>query len=202
MRRPRLLIDSDGVLSAFTAAALEVVAEQTGKRFALADVTRFDFCDALGLAKSDRRRVMETIRTRRGFVAGMQTLPGAVAAMGALRELAEVYVVTKPWPRSPTWTSERVEWLWQHFGIDEDHVLPIGAKHLIDGELFVDDSSDHVRAWLADRPAGIGVLWGTPHNTGEAVPAGAHLLSSRSWPTLVGMVRGLAEPQREIAGRC
>lgn len=50
MKRPRVLLDCDGVLSAFVDAALDFVYKVTGDRYVLADVTRFDFCDALGLS--------------------------------------------------------------------------------------------------------------------------------------------------------
>lgn len=196
MRRPRAIFDCDGFLSAFTESALDVVHEVTGRRYTPADVTRFDFCDALGLSKVERRRVMETIRRKPGFVTGMKPLPGAANGVAALRAWFDVYIATKPWPHSPTWIYERTAWLGNHFGIDEDHVLPIGAKHLIDGELFVDDSSEQVRAWLAERPTKCGVFWGTRHNTSESVPAGAYLVTS--WPSLLELAQGLVVPQRSM----
>jgi 5'(3')-deoxyribonucleotidase len=196
VKRKRAIFDSDGFLSAFTESALEVVFELTGKRFVPADVKRFDFCDAIGLSKPERRLVMETIRLRRGFVTGMKPLPGAVNGVNALRAMFDVYVATKPWPKSPTWVPERTAWLGVHFGIDEDHVLPIGAKHLIDGDLFVDDASEQVRAWLAERPTKCGVFWGTPHNTNEAVPAGAHYVTT--WPSLIDLARECIDPQRRM----
>lgn len=49
MKRPRVLLDCDGVLSAFVDAALEIVHKVAGDRYVPVDVTRFDFCDALGL---------------------------------------------------------------------------------------------------------------------------------------------------------
>jgi 5'-nucleotidase len=197
-RRIRVLLDCDGLLSDFTSAALEVVAKVAGKRYVPADVVRFDFCDALGLSKASRRAVMDAIAHARGFVADMQPLPGAIEGVQALRELGDVYVVTSPWAGSPTWMAERTAWLAHHFQSNADHVAHMSAKHLVDGDLFVDDRSDHVRAWLAERPDRCGVFWGTRHNTSEAVPAGA--LRGNSWAALARLAHALAEPQRPIEG--
>ena len=199
MKRPRVLLDCDGVLSAFVDAALEIVHKVTGDRYVPVDVTRFGFCDALGLSAPARRAVMDAIKHTRGFVADMKPLPGAIDGVLAIRELADVYVVTSPWAGSPTWMAERTAWLAHYFTIDADHVIHASAKHLVDGHVLVDDRSAHVALWLAER-AGVpdrnGVLWGTPHNTDEAVPAGAHRMTS--WRALASMVRSIAKLQQEL----
>jgi 5'(3')-deoxyribonucleotidase len=195
-RQLRILLDVDGVLADFTSAALDIVAKVCGRRYALADVARFDICDAFGLPKASRRLVMGTIARTPGFVSSMEPLPGALEGVAKLRAMADVYILTTPWPGSPTWEHERREWLAHHFKIEHKHVLQGDPKFLVDGDVFVDDRSGNVRAWLAERPMKCGVLWGTRHNTDEAVPAGAHYVTK--WPALLDLARECVEPQRSL----
>lgn len=197
-RQLRVLLDVDGLLADFTSSALEVVAKVVGRRYALADVVCFDFCDALGLPKASRRAVMNTIAHTPGFARDMEPCDGAIKGVAQLRAMADVYIVTTPWPGSPTWEHERREWLAERFKIDHKHVLQGDPKFLVDGDMFVDDRSGNVRAWLAERPTKCGVFWGTRHNTSESVPAGAYLVTS--WPSLLELAQGLVVPQRSMLG--
>lgn len=196
MKRLRIVLDSDGVLSNFTAGMLAVVQEVTGKRFTPADVTLFDFTTALGLTKDEAIAVKKAIGAKHGFARSLPPYPAARQGVRRLRELGDVICVTHPWESNPWWQNERDSWLALHFGIDD--VRHDADKTGYEGDLFVDDKSAHVRDWMAAWPQGIGVFWQTLHNTTESVPPGAHATSS--WDALYEIAReaALGSVQRSL----
>ncbi|HSX22328.1 MAG TPA: hypothetical protein VLE97_06085 [Gaiellaceae bacterium] len=192
MKKLSMILDADGVLRNFTAGALVVVREVTGKTFSAADVTAFNFTKALGLSDDDAREVMKRITERRGFVTALPPYEKARQGVRRLRELGEVTCVTSPWEgpfgSNPWWRDESEAWLALHFGID--CVEHAHDKADFSGDLFVDDRSKNVRAWLSAHPHGCAVFWQTPHNTTEAVPAGSH--ATGSWDALYEIARDFA----------
>lgn len=188
MKRLSIILDSDGVLSDFVAGVLPLVEEVTGKRFTHADVTMFNFVEALGLTTTEGAAVKKLIGSRRGFAASLPPYPNARQGVRRLRELGDVICVTTPWDTNPWWRAERDSWLALHFGIEV--VKHADDKSDYDADLFVDDRSTHVRDWLSKRPDRVGVFWRTPHNTPESVPVGAH--STSSWDALYQIARDVA----------
>ena len=192
MRKLKLALDADGLLRNFTAGALVVVEEVTGRKFTPVDVTAFNFTKALGLSEDASRAVMKSISSRRGFVTSLPPYPQARQGVRRLRELGDVFCVTTPWDgpsgKNPWWCDESESWLALHFGIDVVHHA--ADKTGYEADVFVDDKSSHVRDWLAAWPGHTAVFWRTQHNTSEAVPWGAH--STGSWDALYEIAREAA----------
>ena len=188
MKKLKILLDCDGVLSDFAAGMLVVVAEVTGKRFTPADVTAFDFTTALGLSKDEAVAVKKAIGAKRGFAMSLSPYPEARQGVRRLRELGSVFCVTHPWESNPWWRSERDSWLALHYGIDAVH--HDDKKTDYEADVFVDDKSSHVHDWLVAWPGRTAVFWRTPHNTTETVPYGAH--STSSWDALYQLAREAA----------
>lgn len=180
MKKLLIALDCDGLLSNFTAGALKIVEEVTGRRYEEADVGEFDFTKAVGLSADEAVAVKKAIGARQGFAASLAPYPQARQGVRRLRELGDVICVTSPWDSNPYWRAERESWLALHFGIDVVHHAE--DKHSYEADVFVDDRSKHVRAWLSAWPGRTAVFWRTPHNGSEAVPFGAHSLSS--WDAL------------------
>jgi len=193
MRQLKIILDADGVLCDFTSGALRVVEEVTGRRFALSDVTKFDFVKALGLTLDEGRAVKQRIGSRQGFAAALAPYPHARQGVRRLRELGEVCCVTSPWDSSPWWRDERTAWLALHFGIDRVHHA--ADKAPFEADVFVDDEAAHVQAWSTRWPGRTAVLWRTPHNTPESAPRGAHATSS--WDDLYQIALEVARGPRQ-----
>jgi hypothetical protein len=199
VRRLSILLDADGVICNFTAGALKIVEEITGRRYEETDVTEFDFAKSLGLSADETRDVMRAIGARRGFAASLAPYPDARQGIRRLRELGDVFCVTHPWDENPWWRQERASWLALHFGIDRVHHEE--DKSAYEADVFVDDRSKHVRAWQAAWPDRAAVFWRTLHNTREPVPAGAWSIGS--WDALYEVVfeaaRGVAVAREEVS---
>lgn len=184
MRKIQIALDADGVLRNFTVGALAIVKEVTGRTYSPLDVTAFNFAEALGLSEDETREVMTAISARRGFVTSLPSYPGARQGVRQLRDLGDVFCVTTPWETpwgtNPWWRAESEAWLALHFGIDRVHHADDKASY--EADMFVDDRSKNVKAWLTAWPGRTGVFWRTPHNTPESVPWMAH--STSSWEAL------------------
>lgn len=187
-RKLKIALDVDGVLADYTAGALRVIEEVTGRRYVSADVTEFDIIRSLGLSEGEGRAYMEAITTRQFFAATLSPYPNARQGVRQLRALGDVFCVTAPSDFNPWWRAERDAWCATHFGIDVVHHAE--DKSMYEADVFVDDRSKHVNAWLGAWPDRTAVFWRTPHNVNETVPLGAHSIGS--WAVLYQVVLEVA----------
>lgn len=186
-RRPRLLLDVDGVLADFVDGAAR----------ALRDLGYDEHVSSL---RRDRNlfadlpaHVADRLRARigaEGFCASLSPMPFAMNAVRRLRgDLgAEVLIVTSPWP-SPWWVPERLHWLEQHFDIFREEVIFTEAKRAVAGDHFVDDHDRHVQLWARENPSGVAHRWPTDH-----IP------TREDWDALVARVAATAERLEQDAG--
>jgi 5'(3')-deoxyribonucleotidase len=186
--RPIVLVDVDGVLADFVSGYLDLVGSLFDRWHTPAEVTHFDIAASLGLDARQAAIVKRALGDAEGLAARLQPYPGAVAGMAALRALADVYIVTSPWNSNPTWTHDREAWLKRYFDIPHTRVIHGSAKHLIHGDLFVDDKTDAVQAWQQAHPIGVGVQWQTPHNRLDAYTGP----STCSWDQVIAWAKELA----------
>jgi 5'(3')-deoxyribonucleotidase len=171
----RVLLDVDGVLCNFASAFLDIVNHTLGRLHVLSDVTEFSFAHSLGLSPDEADACYRAIHA--GWCRALKPYPGAKAGVAAL---ADVYVVTSPFPGIPTWSSEREAWLAEHFSIPSKRVVHTSAKYICAGDFLVDDRTDHLVAWSVEHPRGTAVLWSTPHNRREKWSG----LETSSWEEL------------------
>lgn len=165
-KKPTVLCDVDGVLADFVAGYLAVVEFVAGRKHTHAEVTQFDIGAALGFTPEQSAAIKRGIST--GFATALAPLPGAVEGFGRLEEIADVYIVTSPWNSCPTWTHEREQWLKRYFGVTSSRVLHGSAKHLVRGDVLIDDKTETIVKWSAAHPGKTAVLWESPWNVRDA----------------------------------
>lgn len=162
---PRILLDVDGVLADFITTYLHALAAVTGSYRHPAEVINWEIGKSLGLSEDTQRKVSTLLR-KEGVASSMPVYPGAIEGVKKLTLVAEVYFVTSPFT-SPTWTYDRDQWLDRHFGAVGKNVVHTAHKHLISGDVLVDDKPVNVRAWAKAWPLGTPVLWSQPYNERE-----------------------------------
>lgn len=169
----RILIDVDGVICDFVSGYCELVEGVTGRKYALADVTDYDFT-AFCLSIDERRQV-EHLLFQRAMVRCLHALPGSQAGVAGLAARgAEIVFVTSPWRGHPTWASEREEWLGDLF--PGYPVVSTHAKYVCAGDVMIDDRPEHLQRWYASTRSGHPLLWDAPYNQGIKI-----LQRVRSW---------------------
>ncbi len=181
--RPRVLLDSDGVVSDWIGGVLDVVREISGRIHYHDEVTTWLKLHQLGLTATQQKELEERI-AEPGFCESLEELPGAREGVRRLREHADVHFVTSPWVSCPTWTFERTAWLQRHGYItDFKEVTHTYAKELVRGDFLVDDKPENVKKWSAANPDGQGFIWTQPWNRyADGYKIG-------SWDNLIGYVR-------------
>ncbi len=174
------LLDCDTVLGDLMGDVLRVINKELGEeRFRYEDMQDFWISNVTADEGYDEEEI-NTIMNADGFIENLTVCPGAQAGVEALKGLGEVFVLTKPSRHSPTWVYERLIWLQKNFGIDANHVVHTGAKHLVYGNLFVDDLHENIHTWNRRWQNSHSVLWDAPWNQND----NAHYRTG-SWNQLV-----------------
>lgn len=184
----RVLLDVDGVLANFIGKVCDTIREIGGGDFTPDHVTEFDFAKCLMAHGMSAGAAMETkriISERPGWWSSLEPFPEAQIGVAHLMATADVYIVTSPWNSCPTWLHERESWLKRYFAIPHSRVLACSAKHIVAGDIFVDDKTETLRVWQQANPQGTAIQWRTPHNLRDAW-TGA---STRTWSDLVALVQ-------------
>lgn len=159
--KPIVLVDCDGVLANFVDASLAVM-RTFGIDKQHDDVKEFDF---VGLGMNEHQRAMlKSAWIKPGFCASIQPYDGALEGLRLLRTVADVYAVTAPMSGSVTWQGERANWLADHMEFQRDHIVSTAAKHLVNGDVLVEDNADVLTSWVDAESARVGMLWTRPYN--------------------------------------
>lgn len=185
MKKPRVLLDVDGVLADFVTPALEVVKRVTGQPVPTDATQEWD------LFRSYPKEVQDLFYAefkKEGWCYGLAPYPGALQGVNALREVADVYFVTSPM-HGPHWSDERARWLVDYFGAHRNHVVSTNAKYVCRGHVLVDDKTSHIVKWLSHHDDGIGIVWQQPYNEKDELPSSA--VRAKTWARVFDIVRGI-----------
>lgn len=172
------LLDCDGVLSDFVGGVFSLVHQHTGLDLKPEDVvTEWGFLEGLadilrGAGVPHPETTAALVKKgifEEGFVENLQPLPGAVEAVQRLSTKYDVVILTSPFYSSKFWMYERTSWCQKHLGIPGPRVMHGFLKHLVKGDLFLDDKPSSVAAWAQawghDTPAcSPALLWNTYQN--------------------------------------
>ncbi len=170
----QILCDVDGVLADFTGHLLD---RAEVKSLAREDVTQWDLFALMSPA--DKVRALSVL-TDPDFWRSQPLIPDAREGVEHLRARGEVYFVTAPWWPCREWADVRAGWLREHFGATHKEIVVTEAKHLIAGDILLDDRPETVRTWGRRWPEGRALLFDATYNQGQ-VGAG---LERSSWSVL------------------
>lgn len=182
-----VLLDADCVFVDFVGGVLKNVAITTGQQYSRDQITEFDIGKALGISFTDW-----TSGIIPGFCRALKPLPHAIDGIKRLMSIADVHIVTSPWEACPTWHSERTAWVAEHLGLKYDHVHHTHAKHMVQGDILVDDKLSTVVTWQQAHPHGIGVVWDCPWNASNEW----HGLRTSNWDTVADIVENFRPTTR------
>jgi 5'(3')-deoxyribonucleotidase len=185
--KPVVLLDCDGVLANFDKGVIEFINSRTNSNLKESDITTYKIFDKYGgpiLEKEFYDFINEG-----GFCSHLEPYEEAIPAVIELQLISDLYIVTKPlWLSS--WVLERTEWLSNKFNIPRNKIVYTAAKHLVNGDIFVDDNFDNIKNWKQANPNKIAVLWDMPYNKDDnAKKIGAFRLSN--WDMLVNLTERL-----------
>lgn len=160
----KVILDVDGVLAHFVGGVLPILQHYVPNIVSADDVTEYD---VLSLVPDSHREayisdVLDSIRYN-GFCDYIKPYPGAARFLAMLSSMAEVVIATSPYKYDDgsvvgAWVEDRDDWLRRNF--IRLPVVYTGHKHLLAGDVLVDDSVKNCGRWtgtgrvalLFDRP--------------------------------------------------
>jgi 5'(3')-deoxyribonucleotidase len=196
MHRPLLLLDVDGVIGDFATRVLDLARKFVPHEHTVKDIRTWEIFDSFPDLATYKRQVYEMMRGPGGCYS-IPVAEGAKEGVARLRELADVHVVTSPFPSSATWMGEREAWLRDHFGFTHDDITHTHRKSILDGDVLVDDKAANVEGWLHHPSTRrlhstmerVAVLWNQPHNSMDKTRA----LRTNSWEELALWVKEIRD---------
>lgn len=166
------LFDSDGCLGDFVGHVADEAAK-VGIELPRQPAT-YNYLDEISLL--DRGRVNEVLREP-GFWATMPVYPGVREGLDAIQSAGHtVHVVSSPWMSCPGWDFARRHWLMRNFDLEPSALMAVHKKkkHLVCGDVFIEDSVENLAAWSAKWPGRPAFL----------VPRSYNCLEADKWLTL------------------
>lgn len=180
--RKRVLIDVDGVCADFLSAAIRTFESVSGQTWKPEDFHgSWSLEDRVG---DEIWRLAVSKFREPGWCLGLAPYPEALVGVREVMQAADVFFVTAPFD-SPTWAWEREQWLKEHFNIHHKQVVSTAAKHIVEGDMLIDDKPSNVYQWKDSYKDGMAVLWDHPtnrHIEGETV------LRIRDWNEILRLV--------------
>lgn len=195
MRNKRVLVDSDGVMSDLLTPAIEVINKVGGYSFKPEDVKDYNICEGLGVPHM--WTALKTACATPSFVRGFGVIPGSLEGVKELRQIADVYAVTTPMT-VPTWAFERALWLDEKMGFTKDFVVQTEAKHVIEGDILIDDKPQNVEEWAKHHPEGLGIIFNATYNR-DFVTMQKNIVRALGWKHAVELCRAYFTVQSSVA---
>lgn len=183
-RRKEMWVDCDEVLGDFVTVLRGAISEVCGLEICLETHGDWDLCRSLTVGQD--RAVWEYIEKTRGC-AKVRPLPGAEDAIRELRKMVDLFVVTAA-PRILHWHTDRIQWLYGHFGFQHKDVVFCSKKYRVVADAILDDRPSTVLDWKARHPCGLAMMWYLP-NTSHITDADPYRV--RSWDEVLKMVENM-----------
>ena len=161
--KPVVAIDCDGVLADWMGYVIPVANILFNKNIKQSDLTGWDLYDIID--DPTAKTTLYDYLNQTKMILDMNPYEEALRGMSALKEFADIYVVTSPMMNYPNWILHRNKWLRTHFGIDKNHVIHTAAKHLVQADVFIDDKPENVVNWsrYGNNVYSQAVLWKHDH---------------------------------------
>lgn len=179
----RVLIDVDGVVADFVGAGLRTLVQIGGPVVERDTISTWQMRDCLPPEWAD---ALFATWKHPGWCASIPVFDGAQEAVAAIHRKAEVIFVTAALPDAPHWMWERTCWLGTHFNVTDRNIIFTWAKHVVTGDMLVDDKTANIIEWHQEYPEGIAVLWETPANRNDRVPE--KVIRTRNWAKVLELL--------------
>lgn len=155
----RVLLDCDGVL----ADCIPYLFKRIG-----ADFGPVDNWDFLKFLEGEQKTRATQLMKEPVFWAFLPLIEGAQEGVKRIEDAGhEIHYVTSEWKSCSGWGNARRYWLKENFGADPSRVHISDSKHIISGDVFVDDKPEHILSWDVEQGGGFrtsAILMDSHHN--------------------------------------
>jgi 5'(3')-deoxyribonucleotidase len=187
----RILIDMDGILADILTPWIseynERFVENPAARLSSKDIIHFDIHKCTKSPAEDLR--IYDIIEQQGFFSKLKPITGAVEAIDKLALKHELVILSTA--NTPWCYGEKVQWLKWHFPMfNKKNTILTGAKHMVVGDVLIDDSPQNAINYLNHHPKAKVVGIEYPYNS--ACLSYEHLFSTdhkaTAWSRIVDWV--------------
>ena len=196
MKKLKILVDMDSIACDTLPYWLNRIAQDTGVRAEIKDITLWNLDKCPPLDKVDPRLIFGVLQEP-GFIDGITPMPGVAEALKALMDAGhEVMLATAR--HGPVSMPETITWMRKHlpFMSPEKQTAFIYEKQWLDADVIIDDKGETLEKFLAKYPNATALTITYPYNaylTGDRV--GRVTYGPQAWEGLVAMIEGLAEDE-------
>lgn len=158
------LVDMDGVLVDLLREWLACYKDVGGEYVPYESIVTYHWENSV----KDKQLFVKCLESA-GIFYSAKPLPGALDGLHMLRELTpHVHIVTKVMAGNSRAFDAKGGWLWRHVHpkFPRDQVTFTSAKHLVQGDYLIEDSTENINQWLAHNPTGHAFLVDQPYNQG------------------------------------
>ncbi len=204
-RHMRVGVDADGILFDLVEPWLNIYNNEFGDDRKVEHVRHFDLHRSLGpdggpLDGVRKERLYAMLQTP-GLFRGLTPLPGAQKALRHLKQLAEVYIVSKPC--GGLCAAEKIDSFREYFPF-VDGVVLTGEKHIVDVHVLVDDHPENARKfrdhYIHRARYAMGIQWpwndSSDHRDAFDVLGQCWRKPAEAWDQLVDAIEKVGEDYR------
>jgi 5'(3')-deoxyribonucleotidase len=158
----RIYLDMDGVLADLTSGWIPYLNEMSGKNLTVNEVDMWGIEKVYDIPFSEARKPLH----QPGFWEGLPAYPGVSEFVETLDNMGhEVYIATSPFPSSVCAWGKKM-WVKEHLPfLAPSRVILIHDKHLLRGDMLVDDKPENLVAFQGHRML-FNQPWNQTLNTG------------------------------------
>lgn len=158
-RRIRVLFDLDDTLTDFIVELVDRYNKKYGTNHTKKDCYKWELNEIF------EHNILELIDDE-DFFESVKPKEGAIELMKMLVEndkVFEVYVITSC--LKPENYIKKIKWFEKHMPFfPATNVVPLSDKHIVKGDILVDDRPKNIMDWEAENRNGIGILMDASHN--------------------------------------
>lgn len=189
----RILLDCDGVVADFIGG---VCAGLKARGFERTPEDVKHWALEHSFTEEETRATYELMKEP-GFCHELEWYEGARDFLRDLLREGEVHVVTAPFRDGTSWMNERLAWLSSEMpgaAGDRVHFIQGKHKHIVRGDVLIEDHPMTAHDWLVANPDGIAILIDRPWNRPGAAEWHAHarMYRVRSFDEALRVVRECA----------
>lgn len=181
-----LLIDVDDVMVDLLGSVIEHIKVVEGTTYPRDVFVKHEFFDSIN--RQDLRPAWKLKIDKGNYVYNLKEIDGAIEAIETFRSMDIImHPVTAPMYGSATWIHERSLWLMERMKFPFDDQIHTAAKHMIYGDVMIDDRPKNLEGFLKRNPNGKAMLFDQPWNRSIQGP----WIRVKSWNEVINEINDL-----------
>jgi 5'(3')-deoxyribonucleotidase len=197
--RMTVFVDMDGVLADFDARFNFYIEKHA---VPVKDATAWKLADRLDMDRKRANNFINAMMCEPGFWTGIEPIEdGAETLTGWLKDdFADIYIATSPWWSSPKCMQEKTDWVRRRIPkFPVKNIIMISEKHLLRGNILIDDKPEHIERWRGDNAIVFAQPWNAGVKMGLHEATGCYVWRSPSWKYVDNLMRSVFSwPEKPI----